>query len=222
VRAVNLLPRDASRQSRITSDSLPALVGAGTGLAVVATLAGGYLLQSSKVSDAQQQLDVARAQLASTPLPPPAPKLPPAPVTPAVVTNEQQPRLQALSAALSQRIAWDRILREFSLVLPSDVWLTALQMSSPTANGGTSGGSGLTLSGTTYSYDSVARLLARLSLIPDLSGVALTSTANNGRLVQFNLGATIKGAPAPAAPATPTPPVTTDTTQTTTTSGSGA
>jgi Tfp pilus assembly protein PilN len=215
MRAVNLLPRDLGRQRRLSAESLPALVGAGTGLVVVAVLAGGYLVQSSKVADARQQLDAAKAQLASTPLPPPPPKLPPTQQTPAVVTNEQQPRLQALSAALSQRIAWDRILREFSLVLPNDVWLSSLSMSGP--NGTGSGAAGLSIAGSTYSYDSVARLLSRMSLIPDLSGVTLTSTSASGRLVSFGINATVKGAPAaPAAPAT------TGTTTTTTTSGSGA
>ena len=221
MRAVNLLPRDLSRQRRrLSAESLPALVGAGTGLAVVAVLAGGYLVESSKVSDAQQQLDAAKVQLASTPLPPPAPKQPPASVTPSVVTSEQQPRLQALSAALSQRIAWDRILREFSLVLPSDVWLNSLTMAAPTGAAGAPSSSNFTIGGSTYSYDSVARLLSRLSLIPDLTGVVLTNTATSGRLVQFSVDATVKGAPAPAAPAAPA--VTTDTTSTgTTTTGSG-
>jgi len=34
-------------------------------------------------------------------------------------------------------------------------------------------GQGLTISGTTYSHDAVARLLSRLMLIPDLTGVTL-------------------------------------------------
>ena len=219
MRAVNLLPGEGRYHHRgISQERVPALVGAATGALVVAVLAGGYLLQSSKVSDAQQQLDAAKVQLASTPLPPPPPKVAPAPVTPAVVTTEQQPRLQALSAALSQRIAWDRILREFSLVLPTDVWLTSLTMNAPQGSAaGTSSNGTLTLSGTTFSYDSVARLLSRMSLIPDLAGVQLSSTTSSNNLVQFSVGASVKGGPAPAAPAAPAAPTTT-----TTTTGSGA
>jgi len=37
----------------------------------------------------------------------------------------------ALSAALTSRVAWDRVFREFSLVLPDDVWLTTLSAKSP-------------------------------------------------------------------------------------------
>jgi Tfp pilus assembly protein PilN len=212
MRAVNLLPSDHERQKLRAQERLPFLVAAGTGTLVVAVLAGVYLQQSSKVADARQRLDAAQAQLASTPLPPPPPQAAPAQPSPTVVTTEQQPRLDALSTALSQRIAWDRILREFSLVLPSDVWLNSLTMTAPVPSSGTSGGSSLTLAGSTYSYDSVARLLARLSLIPDLSDVTLTSTANDGRLVQFGIGATVKGGAAPVVPVAPAPPVATDTT----------
>jgi hypothetical protein len=78
---------------------------------------------------------------------------------------------------------------------------------------------GLVLIGTTYSHDSVARLLERLMLIPDLTDVTLTSstasTSGGVTIVQFNISANVKGAPvAPAVvPTTPT--------DTTTTSGSG-
>jgi len=119
MRAVNLLPQDSSRGLG-ASKNLPAFVGGGLGVVVVAALAGGYLMQTTKVADARRGLDAAKAQLAATPLPPPQPKLP---VTPTAVTSQEQLRLQAVAGALSQRIAWDRILREFSLVLPNDVWL---------------------------------------------------------------------------------------------------
>jgi Tfp pilus assembly protein PilN len=215
MRAVNLLPRDSRRERSVTAQNLPAVVGGGMGFLVVAALAAGYLSASSKVASAQRDLDAANAQLAATPVPPP----PPAPVdtTPPAVSAEQAPRLQAVSAALSQRIAWDRILREFSLVLPSDVWISSLSMTAPT-NGGSNG---FSINGTTYGYDSVARMLSRMNLIPDLSQVVLQSTAKSGRLVQFGLSANIKGAPAPPAPVVP-PPAPTDTSTDGLDSGSGA
>lgn len=206
MRAVNLLPRDAARGRSVTAENLPAVVGAGVGFVVVAALAGGYLSASSKVSAAQQELDAAKAQLASTPLPP-QPETP-AVATPPAVASEQAPRLQAVSAALSQRIAWDRILREFSLVLPNDVWVSSLQLS---ATAGATSANGFALDGQTYSYDSVARMLTRMALIPDLTGVTLTTTSKSGRLVNFGVNATIKGfAPPVAAPvSTPAPTTTT-------------
>jgi Tfp pilus assembly protein PilN len=214
MRAVNLLPRESRRDRSVTAQNLPAVVGGGIGFVVVAALAAGYLSASSKVASAQRDLDAAKARLAATPVPP-APAQP-VDTTPAAVASEQGPRLQAVSAALSQRIAWDRILREFSLVLPSDVWISSLSMSAPTA-GATNG---FTISGTTYGYDSVARMLSRMTLVPDLSQVVLQSTAKSGRLVQFGLAASIKGAPAPPVPSPAPAPASTDTTSTD--SGSGA
>jgi Tfp pilus assembly protein PilN len=217
MRAVNLLPRESRSQRSVTAQNLPAVVGGGMGFLVVAVLAAGYLSGSAKLAGAQKDLDAANAQLAQTPVP--AQTTPSAPVdtTPPAVAAEQAPRLQAVSAALSQRIAWDRILREFSLVLPSDVWISSLSMTAPVAGAS----NGFTISGSTYSYDSVARMLTRMALIPDLTGVTLQSTSGGGKLVQFGLAASIKGAPAAPAPAPVVAPVTTDTTSTDS-SGSGA
>jgi Tfp pilus assembly protein PilN len=200
MRAVNLLPRE-TRSKTVGADRLPVLVAAGVGVVVVAALSGGYLMASSKVATAQRGLDAARKQLAETPVPPPIRSVP---TTPAAVTDARAPRLQAVSTALGQRIAWDRILREFSLVLPNDVWLSSLSLTAPTGGaGGSSGGTGLQLNGTTYSYDSVARLLSRLALVPDLTGVTLSNSSTANGLVTFGLTAGVKGAPAPPAPSTP-------------------
>jgi len=222
MRAVNLLPRDSARGGGLSSPNLPALVGGGMGFLVVAALAGGYLSASSKVSSAQQALTAAQQQLASTPKPPASSgaKTPVVP-QPTAAAAQEQPRLQAVSAVLSQRIAYDRILREFSAVLPSDVWILSLAMTQPVA-GATNG---FTINGTTYSYDSVARMLARMNLIPDLTNVQLASVSGAGHLVQFSIGATIKGAAAPPAPAVPAAapaPAATDTTSTDTSGGASA
>jgi Tfp pilus assembly protein PilN len=216
MRAVNLLPRDSRRERSVTAQNLPAVVGGGMGFLVIAALAAGYLSASSKVASAQRDLDAANTQLAATPIPP----APAAPVdtTPPAVSAEEAPRLQAVSAALSQRIAWDRILREFSLVLPSDVWISSLSMTAPTGGGS----NGFSIDGTTYGYDSVARMLSRMNLIPDLSQVVLQSTAKSGRLVQFGLSANIKGAAPPPAPVVPAPAPTDATSTDSVDSGSGA
>jgi Tfp pilus assembly protein PilN len=126
------------------------------------------------------------------------------------VIAQLQPRLTAVSQALGSRIAWDRILRDFSLVLPSDIQVDALTLTQPVAGATTAvGTTGLTLSGVTYSYDAVARLVSRLALIPDLANVQLSNTAVNQRIVQFSISAGVKGA-APTAPAAvPTPTTTT-------------
>lgn len=211
MRAVNLLPREAKATRGINPQHLPAFVGAGVGVVVVAALSAGYLSASSKVAAAQQSLDAAKAQLAATPAPPPATT--PTNTTPAAVASEQAPRLQAVSTVLAQRIAWDRILREFSLVLPNDVSIQSMSLTAPVA-GATNG---FTISGTTYSYDSVARLLSRVNLVPDLTDVQLQSTAGSGRLVTFSIQAAVKGAPPAPAPApAPVPPADTSTDSTST------
>ncbi len=216
MRAVNLLPRDTRSSRGIAAEKLPAIVGAGMGVVVVASLSAGYLSASSQVANAQKNLDRVKAQLAATPLPPTQTTTTPTQTTPAAVASEQAPRLQAVSTVLAQRIAWDRILREFSLVLPSDVWIQSLSLTSPSA----AATNGFSIQGTTYSYDSVARLLARVNLVPDLDNVTLGGTSGSGRLVTFSITANVKGgAPAPTPAPAPPAPATTDTTSTTGTPG---
>jgi Tfp pilus assembly protein PilN len=216
MRAVNLLPKETRAGRSVTLQNLPAVVGASTGLVVVAALAAGFLSASSKVADAQSAYNAAKTQLANTPLPPPSTQ--PTNAAPTAVVNEKAPRLQAVASALGQRIAWDRILREFSQALPSDVWISSLNLAAPAVGAS----NGFSITATTYSYDSVARMLSRMALVPDLTGVTLQSTTRSGRLVQFSLSASIKGAAPPPAPAATPAPTSTDTTSTDTTSGSGA
>jgi Tfp pilus assembly protein PilN len=214
MRAVNLLPREIARSKRSMPD-VPVLVGAVVGVLVVAVLAGGYVMESSKVASARRALNAAKTQLAATPLPPVTSSN--AVPTPSVVTSEAQPRLQAVASALSQRIAWDRILREFSLVLPTDIQLSSLTLMTPSPVASlapaptTAAPTGLQLSGLTYSYDSVARLLARMALVPDLTGVTLTDSSTlTDRVVSFQISADVKGAPLPVvAPVAPTTTTTT-------------
>jgi type IV pilus assembly PilN-like protein len=216
MRAVNLLPKETLASRSFTAQHLPAVVGGTTGFVVVAALAASFLSASSKVADAQSGYNAAKDQLASTPLPPPPPQ--PVNPTPTALVNAKAPRLQAVASALGQRIAWDRILREFSQALPADVWISSLNMNAPVA-GATNG---FSITATTYSYDSVARMLARMALVPDLTGVTLQSTTRSGRLVQFSLSASIKGAAAPPVPAAPVAAPTDTSTDSTSTDSSGA
>ena len=206
MRAVNLLPGESRHVSRAPQPA--ALAAAVAGVVVVAVVGGGNLLETARVSSAQKTLNSAKIQLAATPLPPPTPEVTP---PPAAVAEQMQPRLEAVSNALSTRIAWDRILREFSLVLPSDIQLSVLDLTQPTSSGISAAGAAnnLQLTGVTYSYDSVARLLARLQLVPDLTDVTLGQTSVSQGVVQFSITAGVKGAPAPVVPVAP--PVTTTT-----------
>jgi hypothetical protein len=100
------------------------------------------------------------------------------------------------------------------------VKLTGLTLTAPPAPVAQMAGSpepppsqGLSITGTAFSHDGVARLLSRLMLIPDLSNVLLSSStagATGSTSVQFSISASIKGAPAP--PPLPAPVVPVDTT----------
>lgn len=207
MRAVNLLPQDA-RPKRSFQGSGAVVVAAVAAVAVIVlALGAGYMTahtradsESQKLADAKIQLAQAQraAQLRQSKIASGPKANPIVPVPP--VTAQEQPRLTALAQALSGRIDWDRVLREFSQVMPADVTVSSLTLKAPSA---TAAADGFSLAGSAFSHDSVARLLARLMLIPDLANVSLaSSTADpaNGQ-VTFQINADVKGA-APAAGAT--------------------
>jgi Tfp pilus assembly protein PilN len=227
MRAVNLLPKDANQRGKSIGAEDPAVVvGSALGVVVLIAVVAGFLNVHSKVSAEQKKLTAAHVELArlaqqkrAEPTPYKSANQKPIVPIPAV-TAEEQPRLDAISTALSTRIAWDRILREFSLVLPTDVTLKSLSLTTPSPGGVTAttgapagGAQNFTINGTTYSHDAVARLLSRLMLIPDLTNVTLTNStaATDTGVVDFNITAGVKGAPAPppAAPAAGAPATTT-------------
>ena len=230
MRAINLLPRDAVARKSFKDEDPAVVIGSALGVVVMLAIGAGFLNVHSKVGSEQIKLDAARTQLAG--LANQHTQIPKAPtkhvkqvtiVPVPAVTQEEQPRLDALSTAMSQRISWDRVLREFSQVLPSDVTVTTLQLNSPTAAvaGATTSATGLTVSGSAYSHDGVARFMSRLELIPDLDNITLANSNAAAGSVQFSITASIKGAPAPAVttpPAATTPP----STDTTTTDGSSS
>lgn len=222
MRAVNLLPRDPNARKSIRHEDPAVVIGSAFGLVVLLALALGFMNVHSKVAHEQSKLDAARRQLAQlslnrreTPKPTTTPVKTVPIIPPPAVTAEEQPRLDAIKAALSTRINWDRILREFSLVLPSDISITALQLSGPTA---TATAGALTINGGAYSHDGVARFLSRLMLLPDFTDVTLSGSSADTHGVTFSISAGIKGVVLP--PVTDTIPTTpTDTTDTATTSG---
>ncbi len=201
MRAVNLLPRDLSQRRfalEYTSRTV-GLAGLGAAVLICALLAFGYLGASGKAKDRQETLDALTAQLAATPRPVSAP-----PVDPALATDRSQ-RVSALNSALAQRIAWDRLLRRLSLVLPRDVWLSSFVANGPAAataaapvEGATEAvpaGGTCSLQGYAYSQTGVARLLARLAVVPALADVQLKSSAQTKvglrSVYQFNIEATV-------------------------------
>ena len=196
MRAVNLLPRDHGQRT-IKKESLPLLVGGCTGLLVVAVLGAMFMMGSGKIAAAQRNLDDLNRQFEALPPPPPGPS-----AAQQQLAGEQSARVSALTTAMSSRVSWDRVFREFSLVLPDDVWLTSLTAKSPvspaTNSSSTSGStvpSMFVIQGRTYSNDGVARLLSRLQVVPDLTNVQLISATRakvgNQPVVEFNIAADI-------------------------------
>ena len=183
MRAVNLLPAEERRSPRVEGLRTPLLVVAG-GIAAATTGAVVLAMSAAGTAD-ERRTELAAIEAAIARLP----KAPEAAVSQGVLLQERSDRVAALSAALTGRVAFDRVLREIALVLPRDVWLTGLTATAPvsaTPPGGsevpvapatTSGAEGVTIEGATYTYAAVARVLARLSVAPSLEDVRLlTST----------------------------------------------
>lgn len=183
MRAVNLLPRDEAAR-RSGGSRLPLLVAAGG--AAAATVAGVMLSMSAGSEADALRGEVAALEEAIALVP----KSPTPAVAPAALQLERTNRLAAFSAAVSSRLPFDRLLREMSLVLPDDAWLTGITATAPSASpapgtvapataapGTAVVERGVTIQGVTYSHESVARVLGRLAAMPTLSNVQLTGTA---------------------------------------------
>ena len=179
MRAVNLMPRD-ERRERMEMGRLPLFAAAG---GVVAVTAAAFLLASSASGSADEtkaEIQVVEAAIQQLPT------APDSEVSVGILAQEKSNRVAALAAALSSRTAFDRVLRDISLVLPEAAWLTQLEASAPqvaavpgaaVAPGVAGGTSSVTIKGATFTHDTVATVLARLSVVPSLTGVRLTSTA---------------------------------------------
>jgi Tfp pilus assembly protein PilN len=180
VRAVNLLPKDD--QSRSTrKQNVPALIATALIVLVTGLIGVTYLSAKGTAESKKTELVSARDELA---LMPSVADINAKDAPRQTLKTEHDARVNALSSALTRRVAWDRILREISLVLPNDVWLRTMSASSPTPASGASPAATapglpptlMTIEGSTYSHDAVARLITRLSVIPDLKNVWLTKS----------------------------------------------
>ncbi len=202
MRAVNLLPRQQVQRTRERTNTVA--LGAGIGGAVVVlVLVAGFLLANRSVNRQRDALSTARAVLAATPAHHVSAETN---AFRSSILNQREQRSLALAAAIGRRVAWDRILRRMALVLPDDVWLTNVTGTMPlepttatvptTPSALPTAPTALTLQGSTYSQAGVARLLARLQVVPDLKNVQLqTSTATmigNQRIINFTIVSDIR------------------------------
>jgi Tfp pilus assembly protein PilN len=199
MRAFNLMPTDSAREPKGRRAT------AQIALAVIAVLVFGalgslFLVTSAAVTENKAKRDELRTKLAALNVPAKAPREAQAPE----LATEQQARTTELATALQSRVAWDRLLRNFALVLPEDVWLTTLvakgapaaDPAAPAAANAGSQASSFTIGGYTHEQEGVARLLARLSVLPELASVALVSSTrvqvNDQEVVQFSISAAVK------------------------------
>lgn len=214
MQAVNLLPRDERRRGGPSIPTPVAITAIGGFTLMIALL--GLLFVSAHGTVNQRRLELAQKQEELAAIPVPAQSQ--VQQQDALVADKQA-RVTALNAALAKRIAWDRVLREFALVLPDDVWLLNMtakapilattapstSTSSPTSSstGSTTpaapvlgGQLSFTVEGYTYSHDAVARLLTRLSLIPDLEQVQLVTSEQtklaNRKIIHFKISANVR------------------------------
>ena len=201
MRAVNLLPREQARRKKTRAEQAPLVAGLGLLLVATLVLSFFFLTASSTVRDREAELEGLRLQLDILPPPPKGPT----PVE-AGLADQQRARVTALTAALSRRVSLDRVLRERPRGLPADIGPTRLTARSPSSPASAAPAApkppgaaptGLTVTGYTYSHDSVARLLSRLYVLPDLENVQLqrSTLAKVGTqtVVQFVVLADVRG-----------------------------
>lgn len=190
MRAVNLLPADAYAPKQrlpyapiVLAATAPVLAGALVYL--------GYSLEHSKVSDRQILLSSVQSQVAAAS---PSQALVSAA---ARVADEKNARQLELSDALAKQMTWDVALDQISRVLPENAWLSGFTAQSPLPVNATASVPTVTCTITGYAYtqQDVARVLARLALVPALTNVQLTSSSESAlgtkNVVQFQITANI-------------------------------
>ncbi len=200
MRAFNLLPKDDPREGAERRAKPAKLILAVVALVALAGLGAYFLLLNTQVAGKTATRDELKTKLAAANVPAERPLQ--EEVDPALI-EEKLKRTGALSSALGGRTAWDRLLREFSLVLPDDISLTKLTASAavidpvaPVAAGTPAPTSTFTIEGYTETQKSVAQLLARLAVLPELSSVQLKSSMDadfqGQTVVQFVIAANVK------------------------------
>jgi Tfp pilus assembly protein PilN len=210
MRAFNLMPKQDERGADGRSPTTPQLVLAVAGLVLLALLASIFLISNARVADKETTVDELKTKLAELNVASQSP-VPQGPD--AVLVQERDARTGALSTALGSRVAWDRLMRNISLVLPDDVWLGGLDahaatLADPAAgpvdpNAPTSE-STFEITGYTRKQESVAQLLSRLAVLPEIATVKLGSATatkiGDEAVIQFIISATLKPVGATVAP----------------------
>jgi len=121
------------------------------------------------------------------------------------VLATQRESVQAVVQSIyTSRTLLSDVLDAVSLVVPDNAWFQSLELSAtdPVADSGGSQGGDITISGKTYSFEDISRLVVRLQLIPALTDVKLTDASeekadeDSGQLdvTSFSIGAGVVNA----------------------------
>jgi Tfp pilus assembly protein PilN len=206
MRGFNLMPTEDARQAAGRRPSTVQLVLAVAALVVLAGLGSVFLVANASVADKEREYNALVEELAAKQVPLEQPKA--VGGTDAGLVQERDGRTGALAAALGSRIAWDRLLRDVSLVLPDDVWLKGLTGTSaaapvtgtgappPDPNAAAASTSTFEVVGYTRRHEGVAQFLSRLSVLPEIQSASLVSATvtkvAKQDVVEFTLRATVK------------------------------
>ncbi|HWN73614.1 MAG TPA: hypothetical protein VNN15_07405 [Solirubrobacterales bacterium] len=182
MRPVNLIPAEERRGQNAPLRSGPiAYIVLG---ALVALLAGVSLVVLTGNQIADREAELAQVKREDTAATAKAQRL--SAYTQYQLLSEQ--RSTTVKSLADSRFDWERVMRELSLVLPSNVWLTALTASaSPgSSTGGSEGGAGLReaiagpaleMSGCSTGQDGVAGFVGALKDMDGVTRVGVESSA---------------------------------------------
>lgn len=112
---------------------------------------------------------------------------------------------EVVKAAYAGRTIVSEILDKLSLVVPENVWLDSMEIS--TADPGAEGLGSFAISGNTYGFEDVAQLLVRLQLVNAFSDISLDSAGQSSANTDpakdvkgFSIGASVKNTQAEDVP----------------------
>lgn len=181
MRPIDLTPTEMRQGARapMRTGAIPyILVGA-----LVAVLAGVALLVTTGNQISERESEVAQLERENVAAKREARRL--APYVQFQTLHEE--RVATISSLANSRFDWERVMRELSLVLPHDVWLTQLDAAASAQSGGGAGGSGglsasvvgpsLELAGCAAGQEAVARFI---TVLKDIDGVTRVGVASSG------------------------------------------
>jgi Tfp pilus assembly protein PilN len=118
----------------------------------------------------------------------------------------QRARVSTVRSLVGTSFNWDRMIRSLARTIPSNVWLVSfkgtvdpnVQMSEGTAEGvgelrGSTQSPAIELVGCTYSHPSVARMMARMRNMDNVTEVALKDSEKSQATAQSSTGSTTTG-----------------------------